>query len=91
VTGPQIDYMAVYRQLPVPVLLLTPEFVIADVNLAFLQTTGRALEDVLGRYVFDAFPDNPWDPGDTGVRKPSRVAAPGPGHGSARIRGVPEA
>ena len=67
-TGPQIDYMAVYRQLPVPVLLLTPEFVIADVNLAFLQTVARAREDVVGRDVFDAFPDNPWDPGDTGVR-----------------------
>ena len=67
-TGPQIDYMAVYRQLPVPVLLLTPEFVIADVNLAFLQTVARAWEDVVGRDVFDAFPDNPWDPGDTGVR-----------------------
>ena len=67
-TGPQIDYMAVYRQLPVPVLLLTPEFVIADVNLAFLRMTARAREDVVGRDVFDAFPDNPWDPGDTGVR-----------------------
>jgi PAS fold len=42
--------------------------VIADVNLAFVQTTGRAREDVLGRDVFDAFPDNPWDLGDTDVR-----------------------
>ena len=36
-TGPQIDYAAVYRQLPIPVLLLTPEFAIADVNLASEQ------------------------------------------------------
>jgi PAS domain S-box-containing protein len=56
-TGPQIDYAAVYRQLPVPVLLLTPEFVIADVNLAFLQTMGRTREALLGRNIFDAFPD----------------------------------
>jgi PAS domain-containing protein len=67
-TGPQIDYMAVYRQLPVPVLLLTPEFVIADANEAYLRVTGRTPEDLAGRYMFDAFPDNPSDPGATGVR-----------------------
>ena len=62
-TGPQIDHTAVYQQLPVPVMLLTPEFVIADVNLAFLQTMGRKREELLGRNIFDAFPD-----GLTGVR-----------------------
>jgi PAS domain S-box-containing protein len=67
-TGPQVDHTAVYRQLPVPVLLLTPEFVVADVNQAYLRVTGRTREELLGRDVFDAFPDNPWDPGATGVR-----------------------
>jgi PAS domain-containing protein len=64
----QIDYEAVYRQLPMPVLLLTPGFVMADMNLAFLQVTGRTREELLGRYVFDAFPDNPADSSATGVR-----------------------
>ena len=67
-TGPQIDYMAVYRQHPVPALLLTPEFLITDVNEAFLHSMDRTREEVLGRKIFDAFPDNPWDPGATGVR-----------------------
>ena len=67
-TGPQIDYAAVYRQLPVPVLLLTPDFAVADVNLAFLQTAGRSRGELLGRNVFDAFPEDPSDPGATGVR-----------------------
>jgi PAS domain-containing protein len=67
-TVPQIDYAALYRQIPVPVAVLTPEFVIADVNLAYLQAAGRSREEVLGRDLFEAFPDNPWDPGDTGVR-----------------------
>jgi PAS domain S-box-containing protein len=67
-TGPEIDYAAVYRQLPVPVLLMTPEFVIADANIAFLQTMGRTREELLGRSVVDAFPANPSDPGATGVR-----------------------
>lgn len=67
-TGPQVDHAAVYRQLPVPVLLLTPEFVVADVNQAYLRVTGRTREELLGRDVFDAFPDNPRDPRATGVR-----------------------
>ena len=67
-TGSQIDYMAVYRQFPVPSVLLTPGFVMADMNLAFLQTAGRSREELLGRSIFEAFPDNPWDPGDTGTR-----------------------
>jgi PAS domain-containing protein len=67
-TGPQVDYAAVYRQLPVPVLLLTPELEIADANEAFLQTMGRTRDGLLSRNVFDAFPENPSDPGATGVR-----------------------
>jgi PAS domain-containing protein len=66
-TGAQIDYAAVYRQLPIPVLLLTPEFAIADVNQASLQATGRTRDELLGRDVFDAFPGNPSDPGATTV------------------------
>ena len=67
-TGPQVDYTTVYRQLPQPVLLLTPEFAVADANQAFLQTTSRARDELLGRDVFDAFHDNPSDLGATGVR-----------------------
>jgi PAS domain S-box-containing protein len=67
-TGPQIDYAAVYRQLPVPVVLLTPEFEIADMNLAFLRSAGRPREELVGRNIFDAFPEDPSDAGATGVR-----------------------
>ena len=67
-TGPRVDYEAVYRQLPIPVLLLTPEFAIADVNQASLQATGRTRDELLGRSVFDAFPSNPSDPAATTVR-----------------------
>ena len=65
-TGPHIDYAAIYRDLPIPVLLLTPEFVIVDMNLAYLQVAGRTREELLGRLVFDAFPDNPTDPESRG-------------------------
>jgi PAS domain-containing protein len=68
ITGPHIDYAAVYRQLPVPVVLVTPDFEIADVNVAFLQMAGRPREDLLGRNVLDAIPEHLPDPGTTGVR-----------------------
>lgn len=80
-TGPQMDYAAVFRQLPVPVLLLTPEFEIADMNLAYLEVAGRTREELLGRNVFDAFPDNPSDSATSGprslVRSLDRVLATG--------------
>jgi PAS domain-containing protein len=66
-TGSQIDYKAVFRSIPNPILLMTPELVIADMNQAQLQTTGRSREDLLGRHLFDAFPENPSDPAATGV------------------------
>lgn len=66
-TRPQIDYEAVLQQIPIPIVLLTPEFVIADMNLAYLQVAGRTRDELLGRDVFDAFPDNPGNPSVTGV------------------------
>ncbi len=66
-TRPQIDYEAVLQQIPIPIVLLTPEFVIADMNLAYLQVAGRTRDELLGRDVFDAFPDNPGNPDVTGV------------------------
>jgi PAS domain-containing protein len=68
ITGLPVNYEEVFRHLPVPVLLLTPGFDIADMNLAYLRVTGRRREDLLGRNLFDAFPDDPADPSATGVR-----------------------
>jgi PAS domain-containing protein len=51
-----------------PVLLLTPEFVVADANQAYLVATGRPRDELVGHNVFDAFPDNPEDPHSTGVQ-----------------------
>ncbi len=61
-----IDYQAVFRTLPGALALLTPDGVILDVNEGFLEAAGRKLEQLLGRNLFDAFPDNPDDPGNAG-------------------------
>ncbi|MBG0857375.1 SpoIIE family protein phosphatase [Streptomyces spinoverrucosus] len=63
-----IDYEAVFQALPGMVALFTPELVYADASEEFLRMTGRRREDLVGRHLFDVFPDNPNDPGATGVR-----------------------
>lgn len=68
VTTPQIDYEALFAATPSPYLVLGPDLVIADVNAAYCRATMRAREDLLGQYLFDAFPDNPSDPAADGVR-----------------------
>lgn len=76
-----IDYAAVFRALPGMVALLTPQLIYADANEEFLRLSGRTREQLIGRYLFDVFPDNPNDPTATGMRDLAaslrRVAATG--------------
>ncbi|MFI8218964.1 PP2C family protein-serine/threonine phosphatase [Streptomyces sp. NPDC085932] len=67
-TESAIDYAAMFQSLPGMVALLTPELVYADVNEEFVRGSGRSREQLIGRYVFDVFPDNPNDPSATGMR-----------------------
>ncbi|MFJ3636567.1 PP2C family protein-serine/threonine phosphatase [Streptomyces sp. NPDC090112] len=63
-----IDYAAVFRALPGMVALLTPDLRYADVSDEFLRGSGRTREHLVGRYLFDVFPDNPDDPAASGTR-----------------------
>lgn len=63
-----IDYEAVFQGLPGMVALLTPELVYADANEDFQRLSGRTRAELVGRYIFDVFPDNPNDPAATGMR-----------------------
>ncbi|OQD51781.1 hypothetical protein BM536_038065, partial [Streptomyces phaeoluteigriseus] len=76
-----IDYAAVFQALPGMVALLTPALVYADVNEEFLRVSGRRRDQVVGRHLFEVFPDNPEDSGANGVRNLEaslrRVAATG--------------
>ncbi|MCX5387146.1 PP2C family protein-serine/threonine phosphatase [Streptomyces sp. NBC_00083] len=81
VNGSGIHYEAVFRALPAPVALLTTDLVYADVNVAFTALTGRSREQLVGKYIFDVFPDNPGDADASGMRNLEaslrRVAATG--------------
>jgi serine phosphatase RsbU (regulator of sigma subunit) len=67
-TDTEIDYAAVFQALPGMVALLTPDLVVADVNEEFLRGAGRTREQMVGRYLFDVFPDNPNNPSASGMR-----------------------
>ncbi|MET9885811.1 SpoIIE family protein phosphatase [Streptomyces sp. NPDC006430] len=64
----EIDYKALFVATPSPYLVLGPDLVIVDVNEAYLRATSRSREELVGQYLFDAFPDNPADPSADGVR-----------------------
>ncbi|SAK47596.1 histidine kinase [Caballeronia fortuita] len=56
-------YQIVFQLLPSPCLLLNADadFTILDANDAYLRETVSARADLIGRPVFDAFPDSPAD------------------------------
>ncbi|MFF9090406.1 PP2C family protein-serine/threonine phosphatase [Streptomyces sp. NPDC014991] len=62
-----MDYTAVFAALPSPCLMLGTDLVIADANRAFGEVTGRNRAELVGQYLFDAFPDNSADPEADGV------------------------
>ncbi|MFF1322329.1 MULTISPECIES: PP2C family protein-serine/threonine phosphatase [Streptomyces] len=63
-----VDYEAIFQCLPGMVALLTPDLVYVDANEDFQRLSGRPREELLGRYLFDVFPDNPNDATATGMR-----------------------
>lgn len=64
-TGP--DYQSIFNATPGNYLLLSPDFTIVGVNEAYLRATKTGRDQVLGRRLFEVFPDNPDDPAATGV------------------------
>jgi PAS domain S-box-containing protein len=68
-TPPAPDFEALFDATPSPLLVLSSTLHIVSVNQAYLQATKTTREDLLGRHMFDAFPDNPGDASANGVTK----------------------
>ncbi|HUF36559.1 MAG TPA: response regulator [Gemmatimonadales bacterium] len=66
VPGP--DYEAVFAAVPGNFLLLDPALTIIGVSEAYLAATSTVRAEILGRGLFEVFPDNPDDPAADGVR-----------------------
>ena len=65
------DFQQLFEQSPGCLLVLAPDadFTIVAVSDAYLRVTRMSREGLLGRALFEMFPDNPADPRATGTRK----------------------
>src|ERR1044071_3909244 len=63
-----IDFRLLFESGQGLLLVLSPAFEIIAVSDAHLRATMTEREQVIGRNLFDVFPDNPDDPGATGAR-----------------------
>jgi PAS domain S-box-containing protein len=66
--NPTPDFQTLFQSAPGLYLVLTPDLNIVAVSDAYLRATMTQREEILGRGIFDVFPDNPDDPSATGVR-----------------------
>ncbi|MDR3414886.1 MAG: ATP-binding protein [Nevskia sp.] len=60
----EADFRSIFEAAPHPYLLLhtDPVFTIAAVNDLYLSVTGTSRHDIVGRPLFEVFPDNPEEP-----------------------------
>lgn len=61
------DFKALFESAPGLYLVLDPDLNIVAVSEAYLRATMTKRAEILGRGIFDVFPDNPDDPAATGV------------------------
>jgi PAS domain S-box-containing protein len=61
------DFQAIFESAPGLYLILTRDLRIVAVTDAYLRATMTEREAILGRGIFEVFPDNPEDPAATGV------------------------
>jgi PAS domain S-box-containing protein len=60
------DFRALFEASPAPLLVVDPNYIIVAASDAYLDATARSREDIVGKHIFEAFPDNPDDSGATG-------------------------
>ncbi|AKZ63921.1 histidine kinase [Herbaspirillum hiltneri N3] len=61
------DFQLLFESVPGLFLVLLPDFTIIAVSDAYSQATLTRREQIVGRHLFDVFPDNPDDPAADGV------------------------
>lgn len=55
-------YQALHCDTPYLYLVMTPDLVIVGASGAYLRSVQRTKSEIVGRYVFDAFPADPGNP-----------------------------
>ena len=68
-TAPRtLDFQALFESAPGLYLVLHPDLTIVAVSDAYLRATMTKREEILGKGIFEVFPDNPAESEATGVR-----------------------
>ena len=62
------DFRSLFEAAPGSYLVLSPDLTIVAVSDAYLRATMTERAEILGRGIFDVFPDNPDDPDASGER-----------------------
>jgi PAS domain S-box-containing protein len=65
---PGPDFRALFESAPGLYLVLAPDLTVAAATDSYLRATMAVREEVVGRHLFDVFPDNPDDPAPDGAR-----------------------
>ncbi|MBI1852196.1 MAG: response regulator [Planctomycetes bacterium] len=65
---PTPDFRILFESAPGLYLVLTPDLTIVAVSDAYLRATMTRRDEILGKGLFEVFPDNPDDPTASGVR-----------------------
>jgi diguanylate cyclase (GGDEF)-like protein len=87
-----VDFGELFEQEPTPCALLSPDLVIRDTNDAYLGTTSRSRDELIGHHVCDAFPKSVCVPGpytdgqQTLLASIERAIASGSPDGAAIVR-----
>jgi signal transduction histidine kinase/CheY-like chemotaxis protein len=63
----QVDFRELFESAPGSYLALSTDFTIVGVSDAYLRATMTTRAGIMGRNIFEVFPDNPDDPHATGV------------------------
>jgi PAS domain S-box-containing protein len=67
--GLSLDFRVLFESWPGAYLVLDPELVVIAASDAHLAASMTRRSDVMGKHIFEAFPDNPDDPESDGVAR----------------------
>lgn len=65
--GAALDYRALFRAVPAACVVLDRDLTIVALNDAYAEVTGRTEEELTGTDFFEAYPQNPREPGSRGA------------------------
>jgi signal transduction histidine kinase len=64
---PEVNYQAIFDSAPGLYLILLPDFTIVEASKAYIAATMTKKDEIIGKNLFDIFPDNPQDSTADGV------------------------